>query len=132
MDRAIAIVIALFLFGVVAAPCAADDTDPGGTVLRAYVENYLENALPSDALAQKIKAAGGVNAVGANEWLCSLEINNTYSTGYRIWAARLKADTAYAELNTKSQYIPLNLINYCISCSNKCGHWRWNGNCFKP
>jgi len=115
----------------VATPSFGGNTDPSGSQLRAYVENYLKTAMPTDALAAKINSYGGANSAGVQEWLCSLEIANTLSVGYSVWEARMQADTYYTNNFAKSQFIPLNIANYCITYSNNCSHWEWSPNCLK-
>ncbi len=131
MKNQVTIVIALIVALTFPAIAPASGTDPSGAALRAYVEQYLKTASPTNALASKINAAGGVNAWGVNEWLCSLEITATLSVGYRIWETRMRADSYYLEHFSKSQFIPLNITNYCITYSNNCDHWNWSPDCLK-
>jgi hypothetical protein len=112
-------------------PAWSDETDPSGSALRNYVESYLDTAPQNDGLANKIQAAGGINAWGINEWLCSLEAATTLSVGYRIWDARMRSDAYYMAHFTKSQFIPLNITNYCIIYSNTCDHWTWDQTCIQ-
>ena len=112
-------------------PSFAFGTDPSGRDLRRYVENYLSNAMAHDSLAAKIKASGGAGSSGVYEWLCSLEVSNTLSVGYSVWEARLMADDYYQNNYPKSQFIPMNIMNYCITYSNTCSHWEWNKGCLK-
>lgn len=128
MVTAITILVLLGTFSITA---AAGGTDPSGMSLRTYVEHYLKTAPPTDALSTRIKAAGGADASGVNEWLCSLEISATLSAGYQIWESRMRADSYYLEHFSKSQFIPLNITNYCITYSNECDHWRWDKDCIK-
>jgi len=125
---AIAMIAALLVFSTTA---VANDTDPSGRALRAYVEQYLKTAPPTDALAAEIKASGGVNESKVYERFCNVEIMATLSIGYRIWENRMRADSYYLEHFPKSQFIPLNITNYCITYSNNCGHWRWYPDCLK-
>lgn len=132
MKNQFTIVLIVFLMLLInTTTVSADNTDPSGSALRAYVEAYLKNAPSTDALASKIKAMGGANSSGTNEWLCSLEVANTLSVAYNIWESRMKADSYYMQNFTKSQFIPLNIANYCITYSNACNHWTWNQDCIK-
>jgi len=124
----IATIVLLSTFSITA---SAGNTDPSGTALRAYVEQYLKTAPPTDALAAKINGVGGADAWGVNEWLCSLEVAATLSVGYRIWETRMRSDAYYLEHFTKSQFIPLNIANYCIIYSNNCDHWNWDKDCIR-
>lgn len=131
MKSQVTIAITLIVVLIFPATVPASDTDPSGAALRAYVEQYLETASPTDALAAKINAAGGVNAQGDNDWLCNLEIVATLSIGYRIWETRMRSDFYYLEHFSKSQFIPLNITNYCITYSNNCDHWNWSPDCLR-
>jgi hypothetical protein len=128
ISLAIIIIAGLLAFSTTA---GANDTDPSGRALRAYVEQYLKTAPPTDALAAEIKASGGVGESKVYERFCNIEIMATLSIGYRIWENRMRADSYYLEHFPKSQFIPLNITNYCITYSNNCGHWRWSPDCLK-
>jgi len=124
------ILIAVVVIGL-SCPAQAEETDPSGSKLRAFIEEYLKNPPANDGLANKINNAGGANAMGINEWLCSLEVACTLSIGYDIWESRMRADSYYMDHFTQSQFIPLNITNYCIIYSNSCDHWSWDPDCIK-
>ena len=116
---------------VFAAPSFGFGTDPSGRALKRYVEEYLQNADFNDALAAKIKESGGANSMGVFEFLCSIEVANALSDGYSVWENRRAADKYYMDNHTRSQFIPLNIMNYCMTYSKECGHWEWNAKCLE-
>ncbi|WP_421902019.1 hypothetical protein [Maridesulfovibrio sp.] len=130
--KKIVIIAVVFLLTVICVPqVLAGNVDPSGRDLKVYVENFLQGAMPNDALAAKIKAAGGTNSSGIYQFLCELEVSQALSVGYDVWDNRYNADAYYQEHFGKSDFIQLNVLNYCLKYSNTCSHWEWNANCLK-
>lgn len=110
-------------------PCAAvaDDTDPQGSRLKAYVEQRLEEAPPNDRNAALVQAQGGTSA-DDYRLLCGLEIGGTLTIGYIIWYARMANDQWYGERGEVSAEMS-NVYRYCLLYSTTCDHWTWSPTC---
>ncbi|NDV27772.1 hypothetical protein [Desulfovibrio sp. JC010] len=130
--RKFAVVATMFLISVICAPQVfAGNVDPSGQALKNYVDSYLQNAMPNDVQAAKIKAMGGAGSSGVYEWLCQLEVQNALSVGYDIWESRYNADSYYQSKFPKNSFVQANIFNYCRKYSNRCNHWTWNKDCLK-
>lgn len=130
--RKFAIVVVAFLLLISSVPQAfAGNVDPSGRALKSYIESYLQNAMPTDAMAAKIKAMGGSDSSAVYQWLCEIEVAQALSVGYDVWDNRYNSDAYYQEKFGKSSFVQLNVLNYCIKYSNTCSHWEWNKDCLK-
>lgn len=124
---------ALFLACLfLAVPAMAQDTDPTGAGLKAYMQTYLDNADPGNQQIRIIESLGGLEGTSreSNRLFCQVEVKDELGTGeaLAIWMARMQADPAYPH---KEDITPLKAIEYCGMYSEICEHWAWSPTCLQ-
>lgn len=123
----------LVLSGLLAAAGAqAQDTDPTGRKLRAYMQGYLDSAEPGNRQVRIIESLGGLEGTSRESLrlFCLVEMKDMRGTGeaLSIWMARMQADPAYPARKTIT---PKEANEYCLMYSAICEHWAWSSTCLQ-
>lgn len=121
----------LVLWGLLV-PAGAQDTDPTGGRLRAYMQDYLDSAEPGNQQVHIIKTLGGLEGTSRQSLrlFCLVEMTDMGGTGeaLSIWMARMQADPVYPGRTTIT---PKEANEYCLMYSAICEHWAWSPTCLQ-